>query len=515
VRSSLVIESRLSHLEIPMRYRFPWPRKVRVSSAEFFRRRPRARMCLERLEGRSLMSTGFVQTNLVSDVPGAAQTTDSNLVNPWGISLAPGQPFWIADNGTGKSTLYDGAGATQPLVVTIPAPTAGATSAPTGTVFNPGNTFAVSAGGMTGASAFLFATEDGTIAGWSPAVNQTQAVIAVNRSAAGAVYKGLAIGTNAGGTFLYAADFHNGAIDVFNTNFTKVSLAGNFTDASIPAGFAPFNVQNIGGSLFVTYAKQNDAKHDDVAGAGNGFVDAFDTSGNLLRRFASQGTLNSPWGLAQAPASFGTLGGDILVGNFGDGTINAFDPNSGALAGQLQGTSGQTLAISGLWGLTFGTGGSGGSTGTLYFTAGTEHEQHGLFGSLAPAATPSPSPTPTPTPTPTPSPSPDPAPTLLNEQRIFAGKGRAHRLVGFQLNFSTALNPSTAQSAGNYQVIQPARSKHAHAKAVALKAATYNPANNSVTLMLGKFNTALPLQLAATGLTSAAGTAAGTITSKL
>jgi uncharacterized protein (TIGR03118 family) len=480
-------------------------------------RRPRTRLSLECLEGRSLLSAGYVQANLVSDIPGAAQNTDPNLVNPWGIALQPGQPFWIANNGSGTSTLYDGNGVNQGLVVTVPAPAAGATSAPTGTVFNPGNSFNVSAGGQTGASAFIFATEDGTIAGWSPTVNETKAVIAVNDAAAGAVFKGLALGTNASGTFLYAADFHNGTIDVFNSNFAKVSLAGNFSDSSIPAGFAPFNVQNIGGNLFVTYAKQNAAKHDDVAGAGNGFVDVFDTNGNLIQRFASQGTLDSPWGVTQAPASFGAFGGDILVGNFGDGTINAFDPKSGAFLGQLQGTGGQTISIQGLWGLQFGTGGSGGTPGALYFTAGAGQEQHGLFGTLAPAATSTPTSTPDPTPMPTPAPTPSPAtaPALASEQRLFTGNGRKHKLVGFQLNFNGPLDGISAQSAGNYQVVQPGRGKKAHSKAVTVLAASYNAGNNSVTLTLGKFNAALPLALTATGLRGASGTPAGPISSKL
>jgi uncharacterized protein (TIGR03118 family) len=481
------------------------------------------RLGLECLEGRSLMSAGYVQTNLVSDIPGAAQNTDPNLVNPWGIALQPGQPFWVSNNGSGNSTLYDGNGVSQALVVTVPGPTAGSASAPTGVVFNPGNSFDIHAGGQTGPSAFLFATEDGTIAGWSPQVSDTQAVIAVNASAAGAVFKGLALGTNSSGTFLYAADFHNGTIDVFNTSFAKVSLAGNFSDPSIPAGFAPFDVQNIGGSLFVTYAKQNAEKHDDVAGAGNGFVDVFDTNGNLMERFASQGTLDSPWGVTQAPASFGAFGGDILVGNFGDGTINVFDPTSHAFLGQLQGTSGQTITINGLWGLTFGTGGSGGTPGTLYFTAGPDQEQHGLFGSLAPAATSTPTSTPTPTPAPTSTPSstptatPTPAdpPTLASTQRLFTGKGRKHKFVGVQLNFSAPLDAGAAQSAGNYQVVQPGRGKQAHSKAVAILAASYNAGSNSVTLTLAKFNTALPLELTATGLSGAAGTPAGPITTRL
>jgi hypothetical protein len=258
-----------------------------------------------------------------------------------------------------------------------------------------------------------------------------------------------------------------------------------------------------------------------VAGAGNGFVDVFDTNGNLLERFASQGTLNSPWGLTQAPASFGDVGGDILVGNFGDGTINVFDPKSGVFLGQLEGTNGQPIAIQGLWGLTFGTGGSGGTVGTLYFTAGTNHEQDGLFGSLTPTPTPTPTPTTTPTPTPTPTPSPTPtptpapAPTLVSEQRLFTGKGRKHKLVGFQLNFSTPLDAGTAQATGNYQVVQPGKGKRSHPKAVRVVGATYNAGNDSVTLKLGKFNSALGLNLTATGLKGAKGTPAQTITSKL
>jgi uncharacterized protein (TIGR03118 family) len=494
---------------------FRWLGLKRVTGVPARRLRPRARFGLESLEERSLLSGGYVQTNLVSDLPGAAQNTDANLVNPWGIAMSPGNPFWVSDNGTGKSTLYDGNGVPQSLVVSIPSPTAGAAGAPTGIAFNSGTSFAISAGGKTGASVFLYATEDGTILGWSPAVNQNQAVIAVDRSAQNAVYKGIALGTNATGTFLYATDFHNGAVDVFDTNFHKVSLAGSFSDPSIPAGFAPFDVQNIGGNLFVTYAMQNAAKHDDVAGAGNGFVDVFDTNGNLLQRFASQGTLNSPWAVTQAPASFGDFGGDILVGNFGDGTINAFDPKSGAFLGQLQGTNGQTISIQGLWGLAFGTGGTGGTAGTLYFTAGTNHEQDGLFGSLAPTTTPTPAPTPTPSPTPSPTPTPSPPPTLVSEQRLVTGKGRKHKLVGFQLNFSTALDAESASTSANYQVVQPGKGKRSHAKPVHVQAAAYNAANNSVTLTLGKFNMALGLNLTATGLKGATSTAAGTITSKL
>jgi uncharacterized protein (TIGR03118 family) len=398
-------------LEIGMNHRMRFALLHHFFSIGTGRRRPILRLSLESLEGRSLLSASYAQTNLVSDMPGVAAHTDPNLVNAWGISMEPGQPFWIANNGTGTSTLYDGTGAPSPLVVTIPAPTAGATAAPTGTVFNPSNDFNVTSGGLTGASTFIFATEDGTISGWSPGVNATQAILAVNNSNSGAVYKGLALGTNSAGTFLYATNFRNGTIDVFDNSFHQVHLAGSFSDPSIPAGFAPFNVQNISGDLFVTYAMQDAAKHDDVAGPGNGYVDVFDTSGNLLRRFASQGTLDSPWGVTLAPSTFGAFAGDLLVGNFGDGTINAFDPTSGNFLGQLQNQNGQTLAIPGLWGLTFGSGGSGGSADTVYFTAGPNEEQHGLFGSLSPAATSTPTPTPAPSSTPTSTPTPPTTPT--------------------------------------------------------------------------------------------------------
>ncbi len=477
---------------------------------------------MESLEERSLLSASYVQTNLVSDVPGVAAHTDPNLVDAWGISMAPGQEFWIANNGTGTSTLYDGTGAPASLVVTIPAPTAGAKSTPTGTVFNPSNAFDVTSGGVTGPSSFIFDTEDGTIAGWSPGVNATQAIIAVNNSASGAVYKGLAMGANASGTFLYSANFHNDSIDVFNTSFQQVTLTGTFSDPSIPAGFAPFNVQNNGGDLYATYARQNGLKNHDIPGAGNGYVDVFDTNGDLLRRFASQGTLSSPWGVALAPSTFGTFAGDLLVGNFGDDTINAFDPTTGQFLGQVQNQNGQTLSIDGLWALTFGSGGSGGSTSTLYFTAGPDGEQQGLFGSLTPATTTTPSPTqspspvtPTPTQTPSPTPAPAPAPTLTTEQRLFAGKGKHKKVVDFELKFSSPLNAGTAQNTGNYHVVQPGRTKHAKPKAVVVRAATYKPVNHSLTLTPGKYNTALALNLTATGLTGAMGTSAATITTRL
>ncbi len=328
------------------------------------------------------------QTNLVADVAGRAATTDANLVNAWGIARGPTTAFWVADNGQGVSTLYNGAGQPfpvgQPLVVTIPPPAgsaAGTTAAPTGAVFNDTNDVMVSAGMNSGPSAFIFATEDGTLAGWSRNVNATAAILAADNSGSGAVYKGLALGSNGSGNLLYATNFHAGRIDVFDKNFAPATLSGSFTDASIPAGFAPFGIANVNGSLYVTYAKQDEEQHDDVAGAGNGFVNVFDTNGNLMRRFASDGTLNSPWGIVLTPAGFGTLGNTILIGDFGDGHINAFDPASGKFLGQL--SDGQNpVSIDGLWGLSFGNGGNAGDANTLFFTAGPDKESHGLFGML-------------------------------------------------------------------------------------------------------------------------------------
>jgi len=338
----------------------------------------------------------YGQTNLVSDIPGLAARTDPNLHNPWGTSTGPGLPIWVSDNGAGVTTLYDGAGVPQPptnqLVVTIPAPPSagpGAAGAPTGTVFNPtADGFVVSGGGTSGPSKFLFATEDGTIVGWNPSVAPHAAVIAVDRSGVvdtagdvGAVYKGLALATTPAGKFLYATNFRFGTVEVFDSHF---NLVKTFGDPRVPAGFAPFAVHNIGGNLFVTFAKQDAAKHDDAAGPGNGFVDVFNPNGDLLQRFVTRGRLDSPWAVTLAPSTFGTFGGDILVGNFGDGHINAFEPSTGEFAGQLQNATGDPLVISGLWGLRFPTGSLNVPANTLYFTAGINHEADGLFGTLAP-----------------------------------------------------------------------------------------------------------------------------------
>jgi len=324
----------------------------------------------------------YRQTNLVSDIPGVARLTDPNPVNPWGMAAGPATPIWVSDNGSDVTTLYRGAiGGTAltpvPLVVGIP------TGAPTGQVFNDAKNFDISAGKFHGPPLFIFATETGSIVGWNPAVPPPApaAWAQVGVTVPNAVYKGLAITTDPTGDFLYAANFHAGTIDVFNGKYKMVHWAGAFHDASIPAGYAPFNIQNISGKLYVTYAKQDSAKHDDVAGAGHGFIDVFDLRGHLLQRLASGGHLNSPWGLAWAPAGFGRFAGDLLVGNFGDGAINAYNPTTGHFDGQLKNEDGNVIAINGLWGLRFGDGVAGTPT-TLFFTAGIGDESHGLMGTI-------------------------------------------------------------------------------------------------------------------------------------
>jgi uncharacterized protein (TIGR03118 family) len=338
-------------------------------------------------------SGGFYQqTNLVSDIPGMAKFTDPNLKNPWGISHSSGSPWWVSDNNAGVATLYRGDGTPQSLVVNIPLPgdpTGGGT--PTGNVFNidaNSTDFVVSNGVTSGRSIFIFATEDGTISGWAPNVDPTHAIIAVDYSGSGAVYKGLAIAHSASGDFLYATNFHDGVVEMYDSTFTKVK---SFTDKNLSNNcplpgqcFAPFGIQVLGGKLYVTYALQKPGGHDDQAGRGNGFVDVFDLDGNFIQRLASGGKLDSPWGLAVAPLSFGGFGGDLLVGNFGDGRINAFDPATGDFLGQLKSQDGKRITIDGLWALGVGNDGAAGPSSTLFFTAGINDEADGLFGSITP-----------------------------------------------------------------------------------------------------------------------------------
>jgi uncharacterized protein (TIGR03118 family) len=342
-----------------------------------------------------IATRSYVQTNLVSNIPGLAAHTDPLLKNPWGTSVGPGTPIWVSDNHAGAATLYDGTGNPQPRVVAIPAPPSagpGAVGAPTGQAFNtfdPNSTdFVISKDGKSGPAFFLFATEDGTIAGWNPAVDASNAVIAVDRSTAsdstgdvGANYKGLALVSTPQGKFLYASSFRFGRVDVFDNHF---NLVNSFTDPTLPAGFAPFGIHNINGRLYVTFAKQGPGKADDDARPGNGFVDVFSPNGDLLQRLVGRGRLDSPWAVTLAPSTFGVFAGDILVGNFGSGHIDAYDPNTGEFQGELSGPGGGPITIDGLWGLRFAPATPGAGPNTLFFTAGLNHEADGLFGTLTP-----------------------------------------------------------------------------------------------------------------------------------
>ena len=332
----------------------------------------------------------FRQTNLVSDrTDQHAVVVDPNLRNAWGLAMSPASPIWISDNNTGLATVYSvtsgGTSAAKvPLTVAVPGgrTSTGDGSSPTGQVFNPTKGFVVSSPAGSGPAPFIFSSESGQITGWSPAAGPAAAQL--EYSSPTAVYKGLTIATSDAGTFLYASNFHDGTVDVFDSTFQPVKTAGGFTDRAIPAGYAPFGIQELNGLIYVSYAKQNAAKHDDVAGPGHGFVDVFTTNGFLVERLASHGNLDSPWGMTIAPAGFGRFGGALLVGNFGNGQINAYNPFTGRFLGTLLGDYGHPITIDGLWGLTFGTASTGG-TGTLLFSAGINHEQDGLFGAINPA----------------------------------------------------------------------------------------------------------------------------------
>jgi uncharacterized protein (TIGR03118 family) len=323
----------------------------------------------------------YRQTNLISDIPGVARITDPNLVNPWGQAASPTSPLWVADNGSNVSSLYTGGvngsiPAITPLVVSIPE------GAPTGAVFNNTGDFVVRGAAGSAPANFIFDSEAGVISAWSKAVSGTQATSEFRGQ--DSVYKGLALASADRAHYLYAADFHENRILVLNSHFQLASLPGTFTDPNLPAGYAPFNIQLLAGKLYVSYAEQDAAKHDDVPGPGLGLVDVYDTSGHMLSRLVSHGDLNAPWGLAIAPAHFGAFGGDLLVGNFGDGAIHAYDPVTGAEKGQLVNTDGNPIRIDGLWGLRFGNG-TFGSDSTLVFTAGIAGEAHGLLGEIAAA----------------------------------------------------------------------------------------------------------------------------------
>jgi len=332
----------------------------------------------------SKTATKFQVVPLVSDQAGQAPQTDANLVNAWGIALsAAGGNFWVSGNGTDKSVIYAGDVAGSPLtinslVVSIPG------GAPTGQVFNSTNDFVVTSGAASAPALFIFAAESGQITGWNPGVPPPPPATSAQNGVTvpNAVYKGLAIANNGVANHLYAANFHAGTIDVFDGTFTKVTLAGTFTDPALPAGFDPFNVAVLNGTIYVSYAKKEAGGDDDVSGPGNGFVDRFDLNGNFLGRLVSQGHLNSPWGMVLAPNAFGTFAGALLVGNFGDGWINAYNPTTGSYMGALKTSGGSTIVIPGLWGLAIGNGATAGDSSAVYFASGPGGETHGLFGKL-------------------------------------------------------------------------------------------------------------------------------------
>lgn len=320
--------------------------------------------------------TSYKQTNLTANQAGVANHTDAQLSNPWGISFIPGDVFWIANNNGGTSTTYDAQGNKQTITAGIPVASVNPCNpgCPTGTVANQSTDF--------GGAPFLFATEDGIIVSWNGTAN---AVTKVDNSPANAVYKGLALDNSAAGNFLLAANFRSGKIDVFDHNFQPATLSGGtFTDPNLPAGFAPHGVHVINGAVFVAYAMQDALKHDPVPGAGMGIVDIYQTDGKFVRRMATGGTLNAPWGVVATSANFGTFSNDVLVGNFGDGTINAYGTNANFL-GQVVDSNGHVITNPGLWDMVFGAGGTG-DPNTLYFTAGGASQTSGLFATLVPTA---------------------------------------------------------------------------------------------------------------------------------
>ncbi len=329
-------------------------------------------------------TNAYAARTLVTDGSGAGDHVDANLRNAWGVAFNPNGFVWVANNHSGTSTLYDGAGVPQTLVVAVPAASGSGIGSPTGIVYSGSVDFVVSNGTLVGPSRFIFASEDGLISGWAPNVDLTHAMPAITTP--GAIYKGLALAGNGIGNYLYAADFHNRRVDVFDKAFAPVATAGGFVDASIPGGYAPFGIQNVGGNLYVTYAKQDKDGEDDVTGLGRGFVNVFDPDGRLLHRLATRQGLDAPWGIALAPDNFGRFSNRLLVGNFGDGTISGFDPHTHQYLGRLRKADGTVLRIPGLWGMQFGNGILGQPTNTLFFAGGPNDEEGGVYGSVSVAA---------------------------------------------------------------------------------------------------------------------------------
>ena len=356
--------------------------------------------------GKFAIAQAYQQTNLVSDIQGLAQNppsgqADTQLLNPWGLVATPTSPWWVSDNNSGLSTLYNGQGVQQGLVVNIPSPMSGVGGTPTGVVFTGASGFAFQADGKTTGAVFTFVTEDGTIVAWGPGINPQDlpgdAFIVVDNSnnptaAMGAVYKGATIAqlTTGGPSYMYVTNIRSGRVEVYDANFNSVQLPDleghpAFVDRELPEGFAPFNVQAINGDLYVTYARQNAAKHDDLDFPGFGFVDKFSPSGKLLQRLESGPWLNAPWGVALAPANFGFYSNHLLIGNAGSGEIAVYDLASGRFDGLLRDANGHAFQNDRLWALRFGNGQAAGPTNWLFFTAGIGDEAHGLFGFFAPA----------------------------------------------------------------------------------------------------------------------------------
>ena len=359
---------------------------------------PAAMAIAAAVPGGSALASGaenrFHQTNLISDLSNqGAQVVDKNLQNPWGLAFGPATPLWVADNNAGVATVYSvspggGMAAKVPLTVTLPGGRAstGDGPSPTGQVFNPTPGFVVTSKAGSGPALFIFAAEAGQISAWSPAADPIvngASTAQVEFSSKTAVYKGLTIASTEDGTFLYASNFHDGTVDVFNSQFQRVHLRGHFRDQDLPMGYAPFGIQEIDGFIYVTYALQNAARHDDVSGPGHGFIDIYTTDGFLIKRLVSGGDLNSPWGLAEAPAGFGPFGDKLLVGNFGDGLIHVYGEFSGLPHGALLDEQRMPIQIDDLWAIKFGTATTGG-TGTLLFSAGINDEKDGLVGAINP-----------------------------------------------------------------------------------------------------------------------------------
>ena len=350
-----------------------------------FVRRPLAALLLgafaSTLAAPALAASSYTVHALVSDGSVPADNVDPNLKNPWGIAFNPSGFVWVANEGTGTSTLYDGAGVPQSLVVKVPPAPGGTVGEPTGIVFSASSDFVVDNGTTSGPSRFIFATEDGTIAGWAPNVDLNNAITAVITP--GASYRGMAIAATAHGNMLFAADFVNGRVDAFDATFTPVTTAGGFVNPLLHFDYAPFNIQTIGGQLYVAYAKRDKAGEDEQAGKTKGFVDVFDFDGNFVRRLIKHRGLNAPWGFAVAPADFGDFSNALLVGSFGNGTIAAYKSTTGRFLGYLHDAAGNKIHIDGLWGMSFGNGLFGQDTNKLYFAAGVNDEEGGMYGSVS------------------------------------------------------------------------------------------------------------------------------------